>query len=196
MGEVTAIDLTEREVSCDDSRVSCDYLIIATGSITCYFSIPGAREVSFPLKNLAEGVALRSHILRCFEAAVNERDQEIRCRKLNFVIVWGGGATGVEFAGALAELVRGPLARDFPRLDLQEVSISVIEARDRLLATLTPRLSAYTQKKPAEKGIDVLLGERVIEVAPQAVKLASGRTLATETVVWSSGVRGDDRVRA
>lgn len=141
LGEITEIDLDAPEVCCDGLRVTYDYLIIATGSVTHYFSIPGAREASFPLKNLAEGVALRSHILRCFEAAVNESDREVRRRKLRFVIV-GGGATGVEFAGALAELVRGPLARDFPRLDRADVSLHLIEAQEHLLGMLSPRLGA------------------------------------------------------
>ena len=109
MTEVTDIDLDSKTVFADHLSIPYDYLILATGSVTNYFGVPGAADHAFPLRTLQQGVNLRNHILVQFEKAVSETDPEVRKRRLTFAVV-GGGPTGVEFSGALSELVHTPLA--------------------------------------------------------------------------------------
>src|SRR5512142_338388 len=116
LGEVRSIDLAARRVETGGRRIPYDYLVLATGSTSHFFGIPGAAEHALPLKSLEEGIALRNRVIRSFERAVHEPEGAARRAALTFVVV-GGGATGVEFAGALAELIRSPLARDFPTVD-------------------------------------------------------------------------------
>lgn len=190
MAEVTGLDLERRLVFTDGEAIPYDYLLVATGSAPHYFHVPGAAEHAFPLKTLEQAIALRNHIVACFERAARERDPHRRRRALTFLIV-GGGATGVEFAGALAELIHGPLRRDYPRLDLSEVSVMVVEATDSLLAGLPAKLGRYAARRLRKMGIEVRLGAPVTRVQSDSVALADGAAIATETVVWTAGVRGD-----
>ena len=111
LAEVKEIDFSARVVHTTEHVIPYDFLALGTGSTSHFFGVPGAAEHAFPLKTLDEGVALRNHILRCFERAAHEPDAERRQCMLTFVIL-GGGPTGVEFAGALAELIRAPLSKD------------------------------------------------------------------------------------
>ena len=122
MAEVKKIDTRIRQVVISNRSIPYDYLIVAAGSETVSFGIPGVSKYSFPLKTLEDSIKLRNNILGCFEKAVYEKDPRIRRRLLTFTVV-GGGPTGIEIAGALIELVRGPLKKDFKDLDLKEVSI-------------------------------------------------------------------------
>jgi len=193
MAEVKRVDLKRKVVETDGPTIPYDFLILATGSVSHFFGVPGAAEYAFPLKTLEQGIALRNHILRCFERATYTSDAQQRQRLLTFAIV-GGGATGVEFAGALAELVRGPLAKDFPTLDLQEVRVVLLEARDRLLPGMPKRLQAYALKRLRQMGVKVRLQARVSRVTPEAVYLADDTLIPAETVVWTAGVRGVPQV--
>ncbi len=118
--EVRGIDTTRKLVRADGLDIPYDYLVVAAGSRTAYFGVPGAEEHSFSLKTLEEAVCLRNQIISCFEQAALESDPERRRAMLTFTVV-GGGPTGVEYAGALAELVRAPLRKDFPELDMNDV---------------------------------------------------------------------------
>jgi NADH dehydrogenase len=190
MGEVTGIDASHRIVQIGNQNISYDYLILSVGSKAHYFGVTGAAEHAFPLKNMDDAVVLRNHILCRFEAASYETDAEILQRMLTFTIV-GGGPTGVEFAGALAELVRAPLARDYPGIDLSQVHILLFEATNRLLTGLPERLHSYTLKRFQRMGIDVQLNSAVSQITPQSVVLKDGRVIPTETVVWTAGVGGE-----
>lgn len=188
MAEVRGLDLTTHVVETTEGTVPYDFLIIAAGSTSHFFDVDGAGEYAFPLKTLEQAVVLRSHVLICFERAVHEADAERRRRALTFTIV-GGGPTGVEFAGALAELVRGPLARDYPALDLREVRVVVVELMDTLLPGLPQRLCEYALARLRYMGVEVILGGRVRSVTPQALGLQDGSAIPTDTVVWTAGVR-------
>lgn len=190
MAEVKEVDFARRAVEMDGFAIPYDYLILAMGSVSHFFEVPGAAECAFPLKTLEQGIALRNHILGCFERAAYEPDAQLRQRLLTFVIV-GGGATGVEFAGALAELIRGPLAKDYPSLDFQEVRVLLLEARDRLLPNMPERLQAYALKRLRRMGVEVRLRAMVSRVTPEAVHLQGGTVIPAETTVWTAGVRGD-----
>jgi NADH:ubiquinone reductase (H+-translocating) len=136
-----------------------------------------------------DAVMLRNHILCRFECASYETNAVLRHQMLTFAVV-GGGPTGVEYAGALAELVRVPLHKDFPDLDFHQVHILLLEATDRLLTGVPEQLHAYTIRRLTQMGVDVHLRAPVSQVTSQAVILKDGTTIPTETVVWTAGVGG------
>ena len=189
MGEVTGIDPNQHIISMGSQNIRYDYLILSAGSKSHFFGVAGADEHAFPLKTLDDAVLLRNHILCRFETASYETDANLRQQMLTFTIV-GGGPTGVEFAGALAELVRVPLRRDYPELDFNQVHIQLLEATDRLLAGVPERLHHYSLKRLMKMGVDVRLNSPVSQITPHAVILKDGKTIPTETVVWTAGVGG------
>jgi NADH:ubiquinone reductase (H+-translocating) len=190
IGEVAGIDYSEKTVQLRDSRVHYDYLVVALGSKPNYYGIPGAAEFAYSLKSLDDGVVLRNQILRSFEQAACETDTERRQSWLTFIIV-GGGATGVEFAGALMELINGGLHRDFPNLDLKQVQVLLLEASDRLLHEMPDSLSEYARERLEKMGVQVYLNARLIQVTPEDVLLKDGNRIPSRTVIWTAGVTGN-----
>ncbi len=193
MAEVLAVDLAARILRTSNQDIPFEFLILAVGSTTHFFGVPGAADHAFPLKTIEDGVALRNHILKGFERAVIEPDRACRRAQLTFVIV-GGGPTGVEFGGALAELIRGPLRKDYPTLDFDEVRVVLLEAKDTLLPGWPQRLSTYAAHRLRRMGLEVRLSATVREVSAQMVRLDNGLWIPAETVVWTAGVRGSPRV--
>ncbi len=189
MAQVDAINPEAHSVRTIAGDIPYDFLILALGSTAHFFGIAGAEEHAFPLKTLADASALRNHILSCFERAAQESDARRREQILNFAIV-GGGPTGVEFAGALSELIHGPLCRDYRALDLREVHIVLLEALDHLLTALPANLGDYALKRLEKMGVEVRLRAAVSKISGDAVQLKDGTTIPTETVIWTAGVRG------
>ncbi len=188
VAEALSADLRKKVVHTSRGVYAYDYLVVAIGSVPHDFGINGVRTHAYPLRTLEDGVALRSHVLSRFEAAMHEPDAAARRRALRFVIV-GGGPTGVEYAGALSELVRGPLARDYPALAGQS-SIVLLEASDRLIGGLPRRLGDYAAKRLTRMQVEVKLESAVAGVEASGATLADGSEIAAETVVWTAGVRG------
>lgn len=195
LAEVRRVELDKRVVDVGGESLPYDYLVVAPGSTSHFFAVPGAEEFAFPLRTLEEAVPLRNHILGCFERADREEDGGRRRELLTFAIV-GGGPTGVEFAGALAELIRGSLRRDYPRLDFREVRVVLLEALDGLLRTMTAKLGEYAVRRLQKMGVEVHLLTVVARVTEQGVELRGGGTLPTRTVVWTAGVRGPSLLEA
>jgi NADH dehydrogenase len=195
MADIVGVDLAMRTVKAVDRIYPFDFLILAAGSTTAFFGVPGAERYAFPLKTMEEAIALRNRILGCFERAAQEEDPPLRRRLLSFVIV-GGGATGVEYAGALAELIRGPLARDYPTLDFREVRVELLEAQGSLLPGLPERLRAYALARLQRIGVSVRLNATVSEVTSREVRLKEGPAIPSETAVWTTGVRGESIIRS
>jgi len=190
LSEVTGIDFTAHLVKTREHVFPYDYLILATGSTSHFFGVPGAVEHAYQLKTLEQAIDLRNQILFRFERALCENDSVRREQMLTFTIV-GGGPTGVEFSGALAELVRGPLVKDYPTLNFSEVHILLLEAADRLLPGFPERLQTYTLQRLRKMGVEVRLQATVSQIAAEAVLLKDGTLIPTETVVWTAGVRGE-----
>lgn len=192
-GEVVGVDLAKKTVRLTDGRpLSYDFLVLATGSQTNFYGMDSVKESAFGLKDLSEALELRNHVLSCFENAAAAPETEDRRRWLTFVVV-GGGPTGVEYAGALSELVRLELSRDFPTLDMSEVRIVMVEGEDRVLPAFAEELGLDTSRRLRERyGIEVRVGERVEEAAPGSVHLASGGRIEAETLVWAAGVQPSD----
>ncbi len=193
MAEAHGLDADSQMLYANKHAISYDYLIMALGSTTHYFGVPGAAEHAFPLRVMSDGIALRNQVLRCFERAEGEPDPDARQRLLTFTIV-GGGPTGVEFAGALAELIYGPLRKDHPRMNFDEVRIVLVEARDLLLPTLPSCLGDYARTRLERMGVEVRLGVQVQAVRPDSAHLSDGTVLPSATVVWTAGVRGAPQV--
>lgn len=192
MATVTEIDLHAQLIRTKDGAlIPYDYLVIATGSVTNYFGLQSVARIAHELKDIPEALELRNHILRCFEAAARAADETVRRRWLTFVIV-GAGPNGVEYAGALSELIRLVLVRDFPELDMKTVRIVLVEAQGQVLPTFPAKLGQYAQWQLERRGIEVRLHARVLDVTGDTVRLSSGETLEAKTLIWAAGVKASE----
>jgi NADH dehydrogenase len=190
MASVKRLDLVEQVVVTNNALIPYDFLILASGSTEKFSEIPGASTYAFPLKTLEQAISLRNHILNCFERAAHEPNASRRQQLLTFVIV-GGGPTGVEFAGALVELICSTLLKDYPTLDFQQVRVVLLQAGSSLLPYLPKWLHTYTERKLHQLGVAVHLKTRVNLVTQEAVHLLDGGLIPTETVIWTAGVQGN-----
>jgi NADH dehydrogenase len=195
MATVEAVDWDERTVRTTEGVViSFDYLVLCAGAVSATYGIPGVDEHGLPLKTLSDALALRSHLLRLFELAdagtaeSPVADEAAQDGELTVVIA-GGGPTGVELAGALAELFTRVLVKDYPRLDMQRAHVVVVEGTDRLLPTMSRDLGEHARRTLAARGVEVRLGELVDRVTDRAVHLRSGSVIPTRMLVWAAGVR-------
>src|SRR6266516_6614104 len=188
MVEVTGVDFAARRVATDHGPVPYDFLILALGGETNYFGLDGIVRHGFGLKGVVDAVAIRNHVLRCFELAMLEPDAERRRALLTFVVV-GGGPTGVEMAGALSELIRLVLVKDYPRLNIKDVRILLLEATDKLLAAMPERLREAAGRTLWRKWIEVRFSATVADFDGERVRLKSGEVIPAHTVIWAAGVR-------
>ena len=189
MGSPISIDHKNKEVKLDSSELlKFDHLIVALGSVTADFGIPGVSEFTLGMKSVAEALNIRAEIMRRFEDLCRFEDET----KLSITVI-GGGPTGVEMAGAIAELIRGPLKSDQAQA-ASHISISLIEAGPRLLPPFAPSLSARTKKDLEKLGVKVLLNAAVQEVEHRKIKLKDGTTIASEITIWAAGVKGNDAI--
>ena len=191
--EVQEVDLSARVVSIDGSRLAYDYLVVALGSVPSFFGVEGAALHAFPLRTMDDAIPLRHHVLTCFERAAQVAEPELRRSLLRFTIV-GGGATGVEYAGALAELIYGPLLKDYGNISPEDVQVSLLEGGERLLPGMPERLQAYARVRLEARRVTVCTGCQVESVGPDRVVTRDDGELLTHTVVWGAGVQGDPAV--
>jgi NADH:ubiquinone reductase (H+-translocating) len=187
---VTTIDLGKREVELADSApLAYDHLVIALGAEVNFFGVDGAPEHAFPMYTLADAVRLKEHVSNQWERA--DRDAaRVGDGGLNVVVV-GGGPTGVEIAGALAELYRSNFARDYPTIPKEKARIVLVEAAPSLFAAFKPALRSYAKKELEKRGVEVLLEEVVASIEPTRVTLASGTVLEAHTLVWGAGLQAN-----
>lgn len=188
---VTRLDADAKRVHLQSGEsMSYDALIIATGARTNYFGVRGAQEHALPLYTLPDAIRLRNHMLSCFEAA--EADPSLVDEgALTFVVV-GGGATGVETAGAMSELFSKVMRHDYRRIDVRRARVVVVEMADELLGTFRARSREHARLQLLDRGVELRLGQRVTAIERERVVLASGETIATHTVVWAAGVQASD----
>jgi NADH dehydrogenase len=184
---VNAIDLASRTVIAGEHRVSYDYLVIATGARESYFGHDEWAAVTLGLKDIEDARAMRQRILLAFEHAEDSDDEAERRRLMTFVII-GGGPTGVELAGALAELSHATLARDFRRIDPTMARIILVEAGPRILASFPPHLSDVAARALSRLGVELRLGTAVTDCDRDGVSLG-GERIESGTVIWAAGVR-------
>jgi NADH:ubiquinone reductase (H+-translocating) len=182
---VTAVDTESGKVEIADGElISFDYLIVAVGAATNYFGVPGAAESARAIYTMEDAVAVRDKLARSIERASS---RGVQPGELTVVIV-GGGATGVEMAGALAEMRRMQLATTYEGISASDVRVVLVEQQDRLLAPFAERLSAYAATALSQRGVEVRCDESVAEVTPEHVVLKSGEVIECGLVLWAAGV--------
>lgn len=191
MADVKNINFGQNSVSTGRGDVKYDYLLIAAGAAPAYYGIPGAAENTFILNNLDNAIRLRNHILFQFEKASKCTDAAEIKKYLTFVVI-GGGPTGVEFAGAFAELVKGPLKKDFPGVDISQIKIILLDGAKNLLGVYSEKTSLYVKRKLEKMGIKVILGSAVKSIGKEDVVTADGNRVEACTILWTAGVRGKD----
>ena len=188
LGDARAIDTDARKVILNDGEISYDYLILATGATHAYFGHDGWRRLAPGLKTLEDALEIRRRVLLAFERAEREPDPGRRGALLTFVII-GGGPTGVELAGALAEISRQSLARNFRHFDPSSARIVLVEAGNAVLAAFPETLRNAARRDLERLGVVVRTGTPVTAVAPGRVTIGNDVVL-TETVLWAAGVSG------
>jgi NADH dehydrogenase len=186
LAKVSGLDLSNKEVIAEGRRIPFDYLIIATGAEHAYFGHDWASYAP-GLKTIDDATYLRRRILLAFERAESVKDAAERGRLLNFVVV-GGGPTGVEIAGAIAELARRALASDFRSIDPRCARVILIEAAPRLLTPFDPTLSAAARRSLEQLGVEVRLSAGVTDCDCSGVSIGDER-IETRTIVWAAGVK-------
>jgi NADH:quinone reductase (non-electrogenic) len=192
---VTAIDLDTRTVEfAEMPALTYDYLVLALGAEVNFFGVSGAAEHAFPLYTLADAARLKDHILERWEAA--DRDpRQVEDGALSVVVV-GGGPTGIESVGAMAELYRGNFAKDYPQLPQHQARLVLVEAGPVLFPMFKADIRAYTQRLLEKRQVEVMVDEVVASVAPTRVTLKSGRVLKAHTLIWGAGLQGGAVVRS
>jgi NADH dehydrogenase len=193
-GDVTGVDLDGRRITfAARDPIAYDYLVVALGAQVTYFGVEGAAEHAFPLYTLADAVRLRAHILDAWEEA-DRHPAIVDAGALNVAIV-GGGPTGVESAGALAELYRQDFAKDYPAVPPDKARIVLLEASDDLLGMFRADIRAYARRALTDRGVEVRTGEVVASVDADGVTLRSGEVIPTRTLVWGAGLTANPLVK-
>ena len=188
LGEVTGIDLEARYVKLNGSVIAYDYLVIAVGGQTNFFGNESVEQNGFQVKDIHSAIQARNHLLQMFEQASHEADEQKRRAMLTFVVV-GGGPTGVETAGALAELISHVMIKDYPHLNLDEPRVLLLEASEHLIATYPHDLSHATFELLHDKKVEILLHTKLTDYNGQFVRLADGTQIAANTLIWTAGVK-------
>jgi NADH dehydrogenase len=191
---VTGVDLDAREVRFDDLEpMTYDFLVFGLGAEVNFFGTEGAAEHAFPMYTLPHAVHLKDHLLERWEAADHD-PSVVEDGALNIVIV-GGGPTGVETAGAIAELYRADFAKDYPNLPQDQARVILVEAGPELFSMFKPKLREYATKALTDRTVQVMTGAMVSSVSPTRVTLKSGEELKAHTLVWGAGLQGNQLVQ-
>ena len=192
---VVSIDLDAREARFDElAPQSYDYLVLALGAEVNFFGVEGAAEHGFPLYTLPDAVRLKDHVLERWEAA--DRDPSLVDDGALNVVVVGGGPTGVETAGALAELYNGVFKKDYPDVAPGTAKVTLVEASPEIFSMFKPNIQEYAKEALTKRGVEVRTGEVVASVTPKRVTLKSGDEIPAHTLVWGAGLQGNELVQS
>lgn len=190
MASAKNVDPVEKIVETSIGNIGYDHLVLACGSITNFFNNEEFEQRAFPLKQLPHALNLRSQILQNFEKAVLKNDENEVQRLMNYVIV-GGGPTGVEVAGALGELKKHVLPKDFPELNLNKMQIYLVEGQDRLLGGMSEKSGAKAFEYLKKFDVNLYVGKIVQSFDGETVVLNDGMRIPSETLIWAAGVNGN-----
>lgn len=189
IAEAKSVDPNTKVLTTDKGDIHYDYLVVATGARTNYFGNKQIEKYSMPMKTVRQALDLRSVFLQNFEEALITNDIQERERLMNIVIV-GGGATGVELAGALAELKKWILPKDYPDLDLRQMKIHLIEGASRVLSAMSNEASDKALEFLKEMGVEIWLNTFVKDYDGEVVSTSTGKSLPSKTLLWAAGVKG------
>lgn len=194
LAEAEAVDTKNRIVKMADGELAYDYLIVATGATHSYFAHPEWERTAPSLKTIEDALEIRRRVLLAFEAAERETDPTAQAAWLTFVIV-GAGPTGVELAGALSEIARHTMLRDFRRIDPRSTRVILVEGKDYVLPTYPADLSLKARRQLEKLGVEVITGAVVTAVGGHEVRIGE-RSVASRTVLWAAGVQGSALARS
>jgi NADH:ubiquinone reductase (H+-translocating) len=194
LGEAVAVDMEKRIVELADGRIGYDFLLVATGATHSYFAHPEWERAAPGLKSIEDALEIRRRVLLAFEAAERESDPERQMAWLTFVVI-GGGPTGVELAGALSEIARKTLTRDFRHFDPGRTRVVLVEGFERLLPLYPADLSERAERQLRALGVEVITGVHVTEVDSRAVRVGQ-RIIPARTVLWAAGVQASPLARS
>jgi len=186
--EASGIDLDAKIVSTEgEAKIAFDYLVVGLGAVVNFFDTPGAAEHAIPLYTLDDAMRLRSHVSERLDAAAKD-PPSIESSALRFCVV-GGGSTGVEIAGALADLIQTEMGQSEPGLPASRAEVHLFEAGPALLPPFQTKLQEYARRSLHARGVQVHLNEAVIAIEPKGVHLSSGAHIDSQTVIWSAGLK-------
>jgi NADH dehydrogenase len=186
LGEAQRVDVDRKKVITADGEIPFDFLIVAAGARHSYFGNETWEKFAPGLKSLDDALEIRRRMLLAFEIAEKTDDDEVRRAAMTFVVV-GGGPTGVEMAGAIAEIARVTLVKDFRHIDSSQARVILLDGAPRVLAMFDPKLSESARRQLFDIGVDVRLGAPVEKVSEEGVTLKGGEKIAARTVVWAAG---------
>ncbi|TYP97716.1 NADH dehydrogenase [Sphingobacterium allocomposti] len=189
MAEVLQIDQKEKIVKTSVGDYDYDYLIIATGATSNFFGNKQVEKYALPMKSIHEALNIRSYVLQNLEEAVLRRNLHDRERYLNFVVV-GGGPTGVELSGAIAEIQLHMLKKDYPELSTHEMKVFLVEGTGKVLGALSEKSSQDAERYLKELGVNVMLNTQVTGYDGNTITFSNGESIPTKTVIWGAGVMG------
>ncbi len=189
LAEVQHIDSKNKDVITSIGTFDYDYLVIATGATTNFFGNQEVEKYALPMKSVKEALNIRSYVLQNLEEAVLRKNIAERERYLNFVVV-GGGPTGVELSGAIAEIQLHMLKKDYPELTEHEMNVYLIEGTEKILGALSEKSSRDAQRYLKELGVRTLLNTQVTGYDGNTISFNNGQSIPTKTVIWGAGVKG------
>lgn len=187
VAEVYSVDTAKKELHTSLDTVWYDYLVIATGASSNFFGMKNMEEFAIPMKSASEAMAMRNRLLQTFEKAVTLRDQNVRKALMNIIVV-GGGPTGVEVAGAIAEMKKFVLPKDYPDLNFDLMQITLIEGSSTLLNGMSQHASEKALYYLGKIGIKVMLNTRVIDFDGNVLTYDDDKKIETKTVIWAAGI--------
>lgn len=190
MAEIKEILSAENKIITDKEEISYDVLVLATGAETNFFGNAQLAANAFPMKSTAEALQIRHRLLQLFEDAHTLSDEKELQRVMNIVVV-GGGPTGVELSGALAEMKKYVLPKDFPELDFAKMNIYLVEGAGKTLASMSEKSSEQSMKYLQRLGVKVLTNSMVEDYDGRDIKLKGGDDIPSATVIWAAGVKGN-----
>jgi NADH dehydrogenase len=193
LGEATAIDVERKRVQLSDGELAYDFLVVATGATHSYFNHPEWAHDAPGLKTIDDALEIRRRVLLAFEAAERATDPVAQAAWLTFVVI-GAGPTGAEMAGALTEIARHTMVRNFRRIRPDAARVILVEGKDRVLPPYPPDLSAKAQKQLEGLGVEVITNAIVTNVSATEVRIGD-RTIPTRTVIWAAGVQASPLAR-
>ncbi|MBN20288.1 MAG: FAD-dependent oxidoreductase [Bdellovibrionaceae bacterium] len=187
MAEIETIDLEQNKILMDEQWKPYDYLIVACGSKHFYFGKNEWEEVAPGLKTIEQATEIRRRVLLAFELAEKETDEEQKKALLTFVII-GGGPTGIELAGSIAEMTRYTLYKDYKKIDLKKTRVVLVEAGNRILKAFPEKLSQKAKKDLQNLGVEIILGTRASNLTSKGIQIGD-QTLKSYTLIWAAGVK-------
>jgi NADH dehydrogenase len=193
MGEVNEIDFERHYIKMDGSVIAYDYLILAAGGQTNFFGLESVKQNGYYIKDIESAIAMRNHLLSQFERASREADTDKRRAMLTFVIV-GGGPTGVEIAGALAELISHVMRKEYRELDVREARVLLLEAAEALIASYPDALRRATLRLLQKKNVEVQFKALLTDYNGHRVTLADGTQIEANTLIWTAGAKAAEVV--